>query len=83
MANLVTVKKRKNFDHVIGKETEQEYDLSNDYIAKLAQDRICEIFHGGIGLSDAEEFSNANALNLVEGDYEMDTGDFTYYITIK
>lgn len=83
MANLVTVKKRKNFDHVIGKETEQEYDLSNDYITKLAQDRICELFNGGDGLDDAEEFSNANALNLVEGDYEMDTGDFTYYITIK
>ncbi|WP_226035656.1 hypothetical protein [Aquibacillus saliphilus] len=84
----VTIERRSNHEHITGSEFKEEYnpelemnDLKGDIKEAIFE---FEEFHNLNGL-ELEEDDQAMVNDLKEfeqGDYDLNVGDFSYYITI-
>lgn len=79
---------KKNAEHISGKEWEEAYDEFDEGTAKEETRRIAEEYEASINangfeMEDQDDMNDVEAIrDLIEGEYDFDCGDFTYYITI-
>lgn len=85
----ITIEKKKYHDGVIGEEYREVY---GEYEEEAARKHIQEIVweyednlnSSGFELTDNDKINDIySVVELIEGEYDFDCGDFIYYITIK
>lgn len=85
----ITIKKRKNFEHIVGDEFtevygEYEESAAKQEIRKITEEYESDLNANGHELDDQDKMNDIEATtNLHAGEYDFDCGDFTYYITIE
>lgn len=75
----VKIEKKKIYDHIIGEEYTEVYHES-DYELDFAKEHIIEILNE---YDDHADDDMKDVLNLEEGFYSFNCGDFDYHITIE
>lgn len=85
----ITVRKRRNFDHIVGEEFsvvygEYEMGMAKEEITRITEEYENELNVNGFELDDQDKMNDIEAAtNLHEGEYDFDCGDLTYYISIE
>ena len=86
---MVEIEYRKNHEGIIGKEWTEVYGeyeerFANEHIQEIVEEYEANINAGGLELDDQDKMNDIEAvMNLKDGEYDFDCGDFTYYINIK
>ena len=85
----VVISKKKNHEGVIGKEFEEVYgeyeiDAALEHIKEITEEYESELNANGFELTDNDKVNDIYSVSeLINGLYDFDCGDFTYYIEIK
>ncbi|PSL41691.1 hypothetical protein B0H94_1184 [Salsuginibacillus halophilus] len=78
----MTIEKKKNGSHVTGEDQLWEYGLQESYNKKMAVSDVQDIMRGYETTWEADHEEKEHIEALEPGQYDVDEGDFTYYIKI-
>lgn len=85
---MIKIEKKNNHEHIIGEEFEREYTVEELEGAKSEIEACINDFTDFINLNgneleDWEQEEVDNLESLKDGSYDLNCGDYTYYIEVK
>jgi hypothetical protein len=78
---VLSVERRKNYEHVIGKEFKEKYVAKDERDIRLYIGEYLDNLYGEV--YDQHENDIESIYNLKNGFYAIDDGDFTLYVDIQ